>query len=70
MSEDNNLKAPSAQGKPEKCWRVACEGTDDGSGDVIVTLPDELCSDMGWTIGTTLNIQPGFGNTLALSKKE
>ncbi|NWB64307.1 hypothetical protein [Pseudomonas sp. F1002] len=69
MNEDNDLKASTVAQKKEQRWRVACEKTDDGSGGVIVTIPNELCSYMVWTIRTTLSVQPGFGNTLVLSKK-
>lgn len=51
MNKDNDPKAPSVQGGPQKCWRVTCEGADDDSGDVIVTLPDELCAALAWIGG-------------------
>jgi len=50
------------------CWRVNCQGADDDS-DVIVTLPDELGSALGWTVGDTLNLEPAIDGTLVFSKK-
>jgi len=35
-------------------WRVACQDPGDGSGDIIIDLPPELLSELGWTSGDEL----------------
>lgn len=38
-------------------WRVACRDAGDGSGDMIVDLPDELLRALGWAEGDTLELE-------------
>jgi antitoxin ChpS len=38
-------------------WTVKCQGTTDGSGDVIVDLPLELLARLGLGVGDELTIE-------------
>lgn len=38
-------------------WTVKCQGTADGSGDVIVELPLELLAKMGLALGDDLDVE-------------
>jgi antitoxin ChpS len=38
-------------------WRVVCQDSGDGSGDVIVELPSELLVKLGWALGDELAIE-------------
>lgn len=38
-------------------WRVACQDPGDGSGDVIVELPQALLEKLGWGLGDELVIE-------------
>ncbi len=40
-------------------WRVVCQDSGDGSGDVIVELPSELLEKLGWNLGDELAIEKG-----------
>ena len=40
----------------EKSYFSVVEDTKDGSGDVIITIPDEILEQMGWSEGTELDI--------------
>ena len=40
----------------------------DGSGDQIVSLPDELVQEMGWQEGDVLNIRKRVDGVIVLSK--
>ena len=39
-------------------WTLTCEDAGDGSGDVIVELPDDLLAASGWAEGDTLELEP------------
>lgn len=39
-------------------WVINVEQAEDGSGDVILTFPDELMILNGWKEGTLLNLEP------------
>jgi hypothetical protein len=41
----------------EKVYTTTIENANDGSGDGILTLPPELCEEMGWSEGTLLNVE-------------
>lgn len=43
--------------KSEEKWQVALIDAGDGSGDVILNLPDELMTLTGWAIGDNLSIE-------------
>ncbi|CAJ0727679.1 MULTISPECIES: hypothetical protein [Ralstonia] len=49
-------------------WRTTVLDTDDGSGDQIVPLPDELMSAMGWSIGDALEIGATAAGDVRLRK--
>lgn len=54
---------------PRQSWRVAVLEADDGSGDQILNLPDDLISGLGWAIGDELTL-PLMGNSeIQLQKK-
>lgn len=69
MSNNNDMDSRPAQGEPKRRWRVTFKEADDGSGDVIVSLPYELCTPLSFTVGDTVRFEPGCGNTWVLSKK-
>ncbi|MFZ3184733.1 MAG: AbrB/MazE/SpoVT family DNA-binding domain-containing protein [Pseudomonas sp.] len=51
-------------------WRVVCQDSGDGSGDVIVELPSELLERLGWTLGDDLAIEKREeGITLKLKQR-
>jgi hypothetical protein len=43
--------------KSKQTWQVTLIDAGDGSGDVILNLPDEMMTLMGWVIGDTLFIE-------------
>jgi len=46
---------------------------DDGSGDAILTFPDELIEEMGWKEGTKLNlkvVEQVGGPVLVITEKD
>lgn len=47
-------------------WRVVCQDPGDGSGDVIVELPQALLEKLGWGLGDELIIE---GDTEGISLK-
>lgn len=52
-------------------WTTTLEDTDDGTGDVILTFPDELVMLKGWTEGTILNLgveESPRGNVLIITE--
>jgi hypothetical protein len=40
-----------------KTWTTTIEDAGDGSGDVILTFPDELIAEKGWKEGTEVILQ-------------
>lgn len=38
-------------------WKVKCQDTEDGSGDVVIDLPPDLLASLGLTIGDVLSIE-------------
>ena len=46
---------PSDKKHTEKSFIADFEETTDGSGDLILNLPLELCEELGWTAGTLLS---------------
>jgi len=52
-------------------WILDVEEAKDGSGDAILTFPDELLILNGWKDGTLLNMEPKDGViTITVPKKE
>ena len=45
----------------EKQYMAAIEDANDGTGDAIITLPDELLEDLGWYEGTPLELEASDG---------
>ena len=45
-----------APGTENQRWTVTCQDAADGTGDMIVPLPDDLLSQMGLVIGDTLTV--------------
>jgi len=41
----------------QKTWTTTIEDADDGSGDGILTFPDELIALKGWKEGTKLHLE-------------
>lgn len=41
----------------ENRWATILEETNDGSGDLVLTFPDQLLEEKGWKEGTILNIE-------------
>lgn len=37
-------------------WRASLVDADDGSGDQILNLPDDLMAELGWSIGDSLEV--------------
>lgn len=50
-------------------WVCDVEETDDGTGDAILTFPDELVLLMGWKSGTILDIQNQDGSIIVKEVK-
>ena len=57
-----------APGTENQCWTVTCQDTADGTGDMIVPLPDELLSQMGLVAGDTLSIENQPDGSLTMTK--
>lgn len=54
-----------------KTWIADIEETNDGTGDAILTFPDELVMLKGWTEGTKLNLeveQTATGNVIVITE--
>jgi hypothetical protein len=54
-------------------WLCNVEDANDGSGDAILTFPDELVMLKGWKEGTVLNMeveQRPTGNVLIITEKK
>lgn len=54
-------------------WMCDVQDADDGTGDAILTFPDELVMLKGWKEGTVLNMeveQRPTGNVLIITEKK
>lgn len=49
-------------------WTVTLEEAEDGSGDLVMPLPQELLDLQGWREGDTLNWEEGDNGSWTLSK--
>ena len=58
-------RAPSTKNQHRN---VICQDAADGTGDLIVPLPDDLLSEMGLVIGGTLTVEKQPDGTLTLTK--
>ena len=48
-------------------WIVTCQDTDDGTGDLIIHLPDDLLAAIGLTGGDKLNMEIHSDGTITLT---
>lgn len=49
-------------------WNVVCQDAGDGSGDLVVELPEDLLTELNWKEGDTLNFDIQQDRTITLSK--
>lgn len=49
-------------------WRTVCQDAGDGSGDLVIELPEELLAKLNWKEGDTLNFDIQQDRTITLSK--
>lgn len=54
-------------GNENQRWIVTCQDAADGSGDMIVLLPDELLNEIGLVIGDTLTVEKQPDGTITLT---
>ena len=54
-------------GTENQCWTVTCQDAADGTGDMIVPLPDDLLRQMGLVIGDTLTVEKQPDGSLTLT---
>ena len=50
-------------------WTITLEEADDGSGDLVLPLPDDLMQGAGWKIGDTLEWIDNHDGTWTLRKQ-
>ncbi|NNA01292.1 AbrB/MazE/SpoVT family DNA-binding domain-containing protein [Pseudomonas lundensis] len=55
-------------GTENQRWTVTCQDAADGTGDMIVPLPDDLLSEIGLVIGDTLTVERQPDGSLTLTK--
>lgn len=53
-----------------KSWVITVEEADDGSGDLVLPLTDEIMADAGWKTGDTLIWTDLKNGSWSLKKKE
>jgi hypothetical protein len=51
-------------------WTITVETADDGSGDLVLPLTDEIMESAGWKIGDTLEWIDNKNGTWSIKKKE
>lgn len=51
-------------------WTITLEEADDGSGDLVLPLPDDLLEGAGWKEGDTLEWIDNKNGSWTLRKKE
>jgi hypothetical protein len=49
-------------------WTVTLEEAEDGSGDLVMPLPQDLLDSQGWKEGDTLNWEESDNGSWTLSK--
>jgi len=54
---------------PPKSWTVTLEEADDGSGDLVMPLPQELLDMQGWKEGDSLKWEDGEDGSWFLKKE-
>ena len=51
-------------------WTITLEAADDGSGDLVLPLTDEIMESAGWKTGDTLEWIDNKDGTWAIKRKE
>jgi hypothetical protein len=51
-------------------WTITVEEADDGSGDLVLPLTDEIMDSAGWKIGDTITWIDNKDGTWSIKKKE
>ena len=51
-------------------WTITLEEADDGSGDLVMPLPQDLLDSAGWSEGDTLEWIDNNDGSWSLTKKE
>ena len=51
-------------------WTITLEEADDGSGDLVLPLTDEIMESAGWQVGDTLEWIDNKNGTWSIKKKE
>ena len=54
-------------GTENQRWTVTCQDAADGTGDMIVPLPDDLLSEIGLVIGDALTFEIKADGTIMLT---
>ncbi|WP_278938462.1 AbrB/MazE/SpoVT family DNA-binding domain-containing protein [Pseudomonas helleri] len=54
-------------GTENQRWTVTCQDAADGTGDMIVPLPDDLLSEIGLVIGDALTVEIKADGTIMLT---
>lgn len=52
-----------------KVWSTTFEDANDGTGDGILTFPEEMLTELGWKEGTVLDISVKDGKIILKSKE-
>ena len=55
---------------PKTSWTVTVEEADDGSGDLVMPLPQDFLDQQGWKEGDTLDWKDNGDGSWSLSKVE
>ena len=56
--------------EPKTSWTVTVEEADDGSGDLVMPLPQDFLDQQGWKEGDTLDWKDNGDGSWSLSKVE
>jgi hypothetical protein len=56
--------------EPKTSWTVTVEEAEDGSGDLVLPLPQEMLDLQGWREGDTLDWKDNEDGSWTLSKVE
>ncbi|WP_306109940.1 hypothetical protein [Pseudomonas sp. JG-B] len=51
-------------------WKLTCQDAADGSGDLILELPDDLLEAAGWKVGDILELEGDLANGGAIQLKK
>jgi hypothetical protein len=51
-------------------WTITLEAADDGSGDLVLPLTDEIMESAGWKTGDTLEWIDNKNGTWSIKRKE